>query len=105
MRAACLEILATQILAEKDVAGQGTLNLEEVGTKPKRKHFFSPLDPALANAVRRDAEAVQFTEAEEVHSSYHPTWLLHNDRKPGAGLIKKFYFVWKLRIMFSINLY
>ncbi|KAJ7846439.1 hypothetical protein B0H14DRAFT_2772903, partial [Mycena olivaceomarginata] len=29
------------------------------------KHFFSPLDPAYADAVNRDAETVEFTEAEE----------------------------------------
>ena len=44
----------------------GTLHQSELGPKPKRKHFFSPLDPAYADAVHRDAESVEYSAEEEV---------------------------------------
>ncbi|KAF7342036.1 MFS general substrate transporter [Mycena venus] len=44
---------------------EGEYHQSQLGPKPSRKHFFSPLDPAYADAVNRDAETVQFTEAEE----------------------------------------
>ncbi|KAF8892997.1 MFS general substrate transporter [Infundibulicybe gibba] len=44
---------------------QGTAHQEKLGPKPKRKHFFSSLDPAYADAVNRDAAAVEYTEEEE----------------------------------------
>ncbi|KAJ7859580.1 MFS general substrate transporter [Mycena leptocephala] len=43
----------------------GDYHQSQLGPKPSRKHFFSPLDPAYADAVNRDAETVEFTEAEE----------------------------------------
>jgi hypothetical protein len=46
----------------------GDYHQSQLGPKPSRKHFFSPLDPAYADAVNRDAETVEFTEAEEVRS-------------------------------------
>ncbi|KAJ7031591.1 MFS general substrate transporter [Mycena alexandri] len=42
----------------------GEYHQSQLGPKPSRKHF-SPLDPAYADAVNRDAEAVEFTEADE----------------------------------------
>jgi len=57
---------------EKNISGsghanrEGTLHQSELGPKPKRKHFFSPLDHTYADAVHRDAEAVDFTPEEEV---------------------------------------
>lgn len=45
---------------------EGTLHQKELGPKAQRKHFFSPLDPAWAEAVHRDAELVQYTPEEEV---------------------------------------
>ncbi|KAF8956872.1 MFS general substrate transporter [Flammula alnicola] len=52
-----------------DISGhtnkEGTAYQSELGPKPKRKHFFLSLDPAYADAVRRDAEDVEFTAEEE----------------------------------------
>lgn len=45
---------------------EGTQNQAALGPKPRRKHFFSPLDPAYADAVHRDAESVEFSPEEEV---------------------------------------
>ncbi|KAF8958103.1 MFS general substrate transporter [Flammula alnicola] len=44
---------------------EGTAYQSELGPKPKRKHFFSSLDPAYADAVHRDAEDVEFTAEDE----------------------------------------
>ncbi|KAJ7805754.1 MFS general substrate transporter [Mycena olivaceomarginata] len=44
---------------------EGEYYQSQLGPKASRKHFFSPLDPAYADAVNRDAETVEFTEAEE----------------------------------------
>ncbi|KAJ7135487.1 MFS general substrate transporter [Mycena crocata] len=44
---------------------EGDYHQSQLGPKPTRKHFFSPLDPGYADAVNRDAETVEFTEAEE----------------------------------------
>lgn len=44
----------------------GTYHQSQVGDKPVRRHFFSPPDGALADAVNRDADEVEFTEEEEV---------------------------------------
>ncbi|KAJ3561686.1 hypothetical protein NP233_g10043 [Leucocoprinus birnbaumii] len=43
----------------------GTLHQSAVGIRAQRKHFFSPLDPALAEAVHKDAEHVRYTPEEE----------------------------------------
>ncbi|KAF9051499.1 MFS general substrate transporter [Panaeolus papilionaceus] len=43
---------------------EGTHNQAALGPKPRRKHF-SPLDPAYADAVHRDAESVEFSPEEE----------------------------------------
>jgi hypothetical protein len=48
---------------------EGDAHQAALGPKPKRKHFFSPLDPTYADAVHRDAEAVEFTAEEEVRGS------------------------------------
>lgn len=45
---------------------EGTANQALQGPKPKRKHFFSPLDHTYADAVHRDAETVKYTAEEEV---------------------------------------
>ncbi|KAJ7291058.1 MFS general substrate transporter [Mycena rebaudengoi] len=44
---------------------EGDYHQSQMGPKPTRKHFFSPLDSGYADAVHRDAETVEFTEAEE----------------------------------------
>lgn len=44
---------------------EGTMYQSQLGEKAIRKHFFSPLDPAFAEAVHKDAEGVQYTEEEE----------------------------------------
>ncbi|KAJ3760004.1 MFS general substrate transporter [Lentinula raphanica] len=44
---------------------EGTARQNELGPKLKRTHFFSPLDPAVAEAVNRDAETVEYTADEE----------------------------------------
>ncbi|KAF9530602.1 MFS general substrate transporter [Crepidotus variabilis] len=44
---------------------EGTSHQAAMGPKPKRKHFFSPLDEAYADAVNKDAECVEFTELED----------------------------------------
>lgn len=55
----------SQIKQEQQQA-EGTSYQEALGPKAHRKHFFSPLDPAWAEAVHRDAETVQYTPEEEV---------------------------------------
>lgn len=45
---------------------EGTFYQNQMGPKPKRKHFFSSLDPSYAAAVHRDAASVEYTEDEEV---------------------------------------
>ncbi|KAF9450793.1 MFS general substrate transporter [Macrolepiota fuliginosa MF-IS2] len=44
---------------------EGTLHQKQLGSRSRRKHFFSPLDPAWAEAVHQDAELVQYTPEEE----------------------------------------
>ncbi|KAJ7701814.1 hypothetical protein B0H17DRAFT_1128044 [Mycena rosella] len=43
----------------------GEYHQSQLGPKPTRKHFFSALDSGYADAVNLDAEAVEYTEAEE----------------------------------------
>ncbi|KAH9848661.1 major facilitator superfamily domain-containing protein [Lenzites betulinus] len=43
----------------------GTFYQSQVTGKAERKHFFSPPDATLADAVNRDADSVEFTEEEE----------------------------------------
>ncbi|KAL7284659.1 hypothetical protein ACG7TL_001956 [Trametes sanguinea] len=51
----------------KDAAiAEGTFHQARVAGQVRRKHFFSPPDAALAEAVNRDADNVEFTEEEEV---------------------------------------
>jgi hypothetical protein len=48
---------------------QGTFYQFSTGLRStKRKHFFSPLDHALPDAVHKDAADVEFTPEEEVCS-------------------------------------
>ncbi|KZT28221.1 MFS general substrate transporter [Neolentinus lepideus HHB14362 ss-1] len=49
----------------KQANSDGTFHQSQLGTKAKRKHFFSPLDPSYAEAVHKDAESVDFTQEEE----------------------------------------
>ncbi|KAI0705499.1 MFS general substrate transporter [Earliella scabrosa] len=50
----------------KDSAfADGTYHQSRVGDKPVRRHFFSPPDGTLAEAVNQDADCVEFTEEEE----------------------------------------
>ncbi|KAF8800650.1 MFS general substrate transporter [Phlegmacium glaucopus] len=45
---------------------EGTLHQANLGlAKPKRKHFFSQLDPASADAVHRDAETIEYSIEEK----------------------------------------
>ena len=44
---------------------EGTLHQAALGERAKRRHFFSALDREVADAVHKDAETVEFTEAEE----------------------------------------
>ncbi|KAI0672413.1 MFS general substrate transporter [Trametes maxima] len=44
---------------------EGTFHQAQVSGQAERKHFFSPPDSALADAVNRDADNVEFTEEEE----------------------------------------
>lgn len=44
---------------------QGTFYQSTSGTEIKRKHFFSPLDHSLADAVHKDAADVEYTPEEE----------------------------------------
>ncbi|KAJ3998253.1 MFS general substrate transporter [Lentinula boryana] len=48
-----------------DAEREGTAHQNELGPKLKRAHFFSPLDPAVAEAVNLDAETVEYTPEEE----------------------------------------
>ena len=52
----------------------GTFHQSQVSGQPAavRRHFFSPPDGALADAVNRDADNVDFTLAEEVCTYYIP---------------------------------
>lgn len=47
---------------------EGTYCQSQLGDKPPRKHFFSPLDPSYSEAVHGDAETVRFSPEEEVRS-------------------------------------
>ncbi|OSD00480.1 MFS general substrate transporter [Trametes coccinea BRFM310] len=50
----------------KDAAiAEGTFHQARVAGQVRRKHFFSPPDAALAEAVNRDADNFEFTEEEE----------------------------------------
>lgn len=49
-----------------DAEMEGTARQNELGPKLKRAHFFSPLDPAVAEAVNKDAETVEYTPEEDV---------------------------------------
>ncbi|KAI0366510.1 MFS general substrate transporter [Pilatotrama ljubarskyi] len=50
----------------KDSAlSDGTFHQSQVAGRPERKHFFSPPDAAIADAVNKDADNVEFTEEEE----------------------------------------
>lgn len=47
---------------------QGTFYQSTADAAIKRKHFFSPLDHSLADAVNKDAADVEYTAEEEVSS-------------------------------------
>ncbi|RDX40819.1 MFS general substrate transporter [Lentinus brumalis] len=51
--------------ARDSALSDGTFYQLQVSGKPVRKHFFSPPDGTLAEAVNRDADNVQFTDVEE----------------------------------------
>lgn len=44
---------------------EGTLHQAALGPRIKQRYFFSALDHTVADAVHKDAEEVEFTEAEE----------------------------------------
>ncbi|OCH88702.1 MFS general substrate transporter [Obba rivulosa] len=52
-------------ISDEQGLAEGSFYQEQVGKKPRRKHFFSPLDGVLAEAVHKDATRVEYTEAEE----------------------------------------
>ena len=47
---------------------EGTAKQAKLGPSlnPKRKHFFSQVDPVIAGAVHQDAETVEYSVEEEV---------------------------------------
>ncbi|RPD52492.1 MFS general substrate transporter, partial [Lentinus tigrinus ALCF2SS1-6] len=51
--------------ARDSALSEGTFYQSQVSGKPIRKHFFSPPDGALAEAVNQDADNVDFTLEEE----------------------------------------
>lgn len=57
--------------ARTPALSEGTFYQAQVAGQPAavRRHFFSPPDGALADAVNRDADNVAFTAAEEVRIS------------------------------------
>lgn len=59
------EVDVPESVRDQQQASDGILHQSGLGP-PQRKHFFSPLDPAWAEAVHRDAETVQYTPEEEV---------------------------------------
>ncbi len=54
------------LTADQSPNREGTAHQSALGPKPKRKHFFSPLDSTYADAVNLDAESVEFTPEEDV---------------------------------------
>ncbi|TFK31679.1 MFS general substrate transporter [Crucibulum laeve] len=75
----------------------GTNHQSLLGPKPRRKHFFSPLDPGYADAVHKDAEEVVYTEEEErrvkrkIDNTVLPLVLLvHGINSGNAHVIKAF---------------
>ncbi|KAG6915615.1 hypothetical protein DXG01_010691 [Tephrocybe rancida] len=52
-------------LEESKAGTDGTFHQAQLGFKPKRKHFFAPVDSTYAGAVHLDAEAVEYTDEEE----------------------------------------
>ena len=55
-----------QVKRQAQEAQLGTLHQNAIGHKARKRFFFSPLDPASAEAVHKDAETVQYTPEEEV---------------------------------------
>jgi len=52
---------------ESDIGSYDGSNAQvQLGNRPARKHFFSPLDRIVAEAVKADADRVTYTEEEEV---------------------------------------
>ncbi|KAK7056694.1 hypothetical protein VNI00_002411 [Paramarasmius palmivorus] len=51
--------------ADKGFNTEGTAHQNELGPKPKRRHFFSPLDETYAAAVHEDAKTVEYTPEED----------------------------------------
>ena len=54
--------------------GDGSFHQSKLGPKAVRKHFFAPLDSNYAEAVRKDAADVVFTEEEDVSTFFASTW-------------------------------
>ena len=55
-----------QVKRQAQEAQLGTLHQNAIGHRARKRFFFSPLDPASAEAVHKDAETVQYTPEEEV---------------------------------------
>lgn len=51
--------------ADRGSNTEGTQHQSELGPKPRRKHFFSPLDQDYAAAVQEDAKTVEYTPEED----------------------------------------
>ncbi|KAL0581030.1 hypothetical protein V5O48_001024 [Marasmius crinis-equi] len=51
--------------ANKPHTTEGSAHQDSLGPKAKRRHFFSPLDRAYADAVHEDAKTVEFTPEED----------------------------------------
>ncbi|EED84141.1 predicted protein [Postia placenta Mad-698-R] len=56
----------------EDLNTQGTLYQLKLGGKAQKRHFFSPLEQDVADAVHKDAETVVYSQEEEV-SMQSPT--------------------------------
>ncbi|OJT07696.1 hypothetical protein TRAPUB_1437 [Trametes pubescens] len=56
------------VMVQDSALSEGTFHQAQVAGIAERKHFFSPPDASLAEAVNRDADNVEFTEDEEVNS-------------------------------------
>ncbi|EIW53507.1 MFS general substrate transporter [Trametes versicolor FP-101664 SS1] len=53
------------VMVQDSTLSEGTFHQAQVAGIAERKHFFSPPDASLAEAVNRDADNVEFTEEEE----------------------------------------
>lgn len=75
-------------------SNEGTYHQLALGGQAKRQHVFSPLDSGFAEAVHKDAEAVEYTPEEEVRDAHKTSF--HSLKgtvrgKLGEKLIAQYY--------------